>query len=79
MRKEDQRVKDVNEKLKTKLESTKNQFESKDSNQMENEAKKMVLFILFKVHHLLRTDREGILSDYNSRLVNRFISYFKIY
>lgn len=72
MRKQEQKLKVINDKLKVQVENTKNQLESSDVNKTESEAKDMVLFILFKVHHLLRTNREGILSDYNSRSVSTF-------
>lgn len=60
------RLERLNEELQRKM---KEEFEKmKSVSEQEEESRKMVLFTLFKVHHLLRTEhREGIYSIHNSR------------
>lgn len=62
------RLERINEELQRKM---KEEFEKmKSMSEKEEESKKMVLFTLFKIHHLLRTEqREGVYSIHNSRYI----------
>lgn len=61
---ERRRIEEANEAMRRKLkEAFENAGEEKKVDPVEEEAKNMVLYLLFRAHHLIRTQKiEGIFS-----------------
>lgn len=72
---ETQRLAKENKKYMKRAKEVKKRMEAEETMVRENESKKMVLFILFKLHHLLPTKtKAGILSDFGSRWLGKQIN-----
>lgn len=74
----DKKLQSINEVMATKLKELFDAVKSKERD--EDEAKKAVLFTLFKTHHLLRTYvEEGIASLHGKKFVsNKEKNFFKL-